>query len=275
MLESNKMLELEKGQIAYDDTGGAGRIVLCLPGMGQLRSIYRFVAPKLRVEGYRVITMDVRGMGYSSVKWSDYSESAIASDVVALIEHLDAGPAVVIGNSISAGAAVCAGADYPELVSKLVLIGPSVRQVSISWWKKLTYRLALAGPWGLGTWVNYQSQKLYPASKPPDLAYYNMILRKNLKEPGRMRAFRRMAKTDHRAAESRLEKVRSPTLVVMGGADPDFSDPAAEGKLVAKRLRGELVLLPGLGHYPQAEQPDAFLNSVNRFLLQGLQQIGH
>lgn len=270
-----KILQRDEGQIAYEDTGGAGRIVVCVPGMGQLRSIYRFIVPKLAKEGVRVITMDVRGMGDSTANWSDYSESSIASDMVALIDQLQGGPVIITGNSISAGAAVCVSAEHPELVAGLILVGPSVRQIPIARWKKLSYHLALAGPWGQGTWVNYQSEKLYPSSKPPDIADYNATLRKNLHEPDRMRAFRRMAGTDHRAAESHLGKVKSPTLLVMGGADPDFSDPVAEGKFVAERLHGELVILPGLGHYPQAEQPDEFLNSVTHFLLRGIPKIGN
>ncbi len=266
MMSKVQVLEREEGQIAYDDTGGSGRIVLCIPGMGQLRSIYRLVVPRFRDEGLRVITMDIRGMGDSSAGWSDYSESAIMSDVVALLEQLHCEPAMIIGNSISAGAAVCVSAEHPELVSDLVLVGPFVHQVPISWWKALTFRLALAGPWGVGAWVNYQSQKLYPTSKPPDLTEYNFALRKNLHEYGRMRAFRRMAVTDHRASESHLDKVRAPALIVMGGADPDFPNPEVEGKLVAERLRGKLAVLPGLGHYPQAEGPEIFVNQVLPFL---------
>ena len=269
-----KMLQSAEGQIAYEDTGGSGRVVVCVPGMGQLRSIYRFVVPSLKAEGFRIITMDVRGMGDSSANWRDYSDSAIASDVVTLLEQLHTGPAVIIGNSISAGAAVCVSTDHPELVSGLVLVGPSVRKIPTAWWKKLTYKLVLSGPWGLGMWVNYQSKTLYPSSKPQDIVEYNAALRKNLKEHGRMRGFRRMAGVEDRVAESRLGKVRSPTLVVMGGADPDFTDPAAEAKFVAYALRGDLVLLPGLGHYPQAEQPQAFLDPVIRFLLRGALEIG-
>lgn len=261
-----QILQRKEGEIAYDDTGGSGSVVVCLPGMGQLRSIYRFVTPGLRHAGYRVVSVDIRGMGNSTTLWSDYSESAIASDVVALVEHLQVKQAVIIGNSISAGAAVCASADRPELVSGLVLVGPFVRQVPISWWKVFAFRLALAGPWGLGTWINYQTQKLYPKSKPADIQEYNKALRNNLQESGRMGAFRRMAATDHRSSDARLNKVKSPVLVVMGGADPDFSDPEAEGKLIAQRLHGQLDLLPGLGHYPQAEEPEAFLNSVIEFL---------
>ena len=157
-------LQRKEGEIAYDDTGGSGLVVVCLPGMGQLRSIYRFVTPGLRDAGFRVVTLDIRGMGNSTARWSDYSESAIASDVTALVEQLQVKQAVIVGNSISAGAAVCASADHPDIVSGLVLVGPFVRQVPIPWWKALAFRLAIAGPWGVGTWINYQTQKLYPMS---------------------------------------------------------------------------------------------------------------
>ena len=89
-----------------------------------------------------------------------------------------------------------------------------------------------------------------------------------------MRAFRRMASTDHKAAESCLDKLGVLTLVVMGSADPDFADPAAEGKLVEERTKGQLVLFHELGHYPQAEQPEEFLKPVIPFLLRGAPKIG-
>jgi pimeloyl-ACP methyl ester carboxylesterase len=260
------MLQRGEDGISYDDTGGSGRLVICVPGMGELRSIYRFVVPQMKDAGFRVVTMDLRGMGGSSPNWTDYSESAIASDIVALIEKLNSGPAMIIGNSISGGAAVCVAADHPELVSRLVLVDPFVRQIPTPWWKLLTFRIALAGPWGLGTWINYQSGTLYPKSKPPDYVEYNLALRKNLKEPGRMNSFRKMATTDHRAAESRLDKVHCPVLVVMGGSDPDFPDPKAEGELIGNRLHGKLEMLAGLGHYPQTEQPDLFLKPVLQFV---------
>ena len=39
------MLKLGDGEIAYDDTGGTGPTVICVPGIGDLRAQYRFVAP--------------------------------------------------------------------------------------------------------------------------------------------------------------------------------------------------------------------------------------
>jgi pimeloyl-ACP methyl ester carboxylesterase len=60
--------------------------------------------------------------------------------------------------------------------------------------------------------------------------------------------------------------VRAPALVVMGERDPDFRDPAAEARLVAGRLNGAVVMVPGAGHYPQAEYPEVVTPAVVEFL---------
>ncbi len=261
-----EFLERPEGKIAYEDSGRAGPLVVCAPGMGDLRSEYRFIVPTFAARGYRVVTMDVRGMGDSSAVWRDYSESAIGSDLVALIDHLQAGPAVLVGTSISAGAAVWAAAEAPERVSGLVLVAPFARQVPISRLKVLLFRLALARPWGASTWAGYQASRLFPSEKPKDLDDHRRAVLANLREPGRMKAFQRMAGTDHRAAEARLPRVQVPALIVMGTADPDFPDPTAEATLLAERLRGTPVFLEGAGHYPQAEMPAAFSDRVLDFL---------
>jgi pimeloyl-ACP methyl ester carboxylesterase len=41
----------------------------------------------------------------------------------------------------------------------------------------------------------------------------------------------------------------------MGTRDPDFPDPAAEARLIADRLHGDVVMIEGAGHYPQTEYP--------------------
>jgi pimeloyl-ACP methyl ester carboxylesterase len=240
--------------------------VVLSPGVGDLRAAYRFVAPALAEAGYRVVAPDLRGMGDSSPAWDDYSETGIASDLDALIGALDGGPAILVGNSISAGAAVCLAATSPSRVRALVLVGPFVRNIPVPAWKSAMFRLALARPWGASTWVRYQRDRLYPKAKPPDSAERSRALRANLAEPGRMRAFQRMVWSDHRAAEAALPRVAVPVLVVIGGADPDFSDPAGEGRWVAEHVHGKLVVIPGVGHYPQAEAPREFLDAVRPFI---------
>jgi pimeloyl-ACP methyl ester carboxylesterase len=59
----------------------------------------------------------------------------------------------------------------------------------------------------------------------------------------------------------------------MGTKDPDFKDPAAEARLVSERLRAELAMIDGAGHYPHAEVPEEAGARIIGFL-NGLQLDG-
>ena len=98
-----------------------------MPGMGDLRAGYRFLAPALRTAGYRVACTDLRGHGDSDATFTSYGDEETACDITALIGELG-GPAAVVGNSMGAGSAVIAAAQQPELVSGLVLAGPAATE---------------------------------------------------------------------------------------------------------------------------------------------------
>ncbi len=134
-----------EGRIAYD-IDGSGSLVVLVPGMGDLRSTYRFQAPPLRQAGYRVACMDLRGHGESDVTFSAYGDLETSGDIVALLEELRE-PAVIVGNSMAAGSAVIAAATRPELVRGLVLVGPFVRNGKIGAIQRLLFRVAMAPPW--------------------------------------------------------------------------------------------------------------------------------
>lgn len=93
-------LSVPGGTLAFDDTGGGGPLIVCVPGMGDLREQYRLLTPLLVLAGFRVVTMDLRGMGDSSVDWPDYSPEAVGGDIVAIVRHLNAGRAFIVGNFI-------------------------------------------------------------------------------------------------------------------------------------------------------------------------------
>lgn len=259
-----RYLERPEGRIAYDDRG-TGPLVVAVPSMGDLRQEYRFLAPRLAAAGYRVVTVDVRGHGESGTGFGDYSPEAVGSDIVALVEHLGAGPAVVIGDSMAAGAAAWAAAERPELVTKLVLVGPFVRVLPSSPVQDLVLKALLARPWGPAAWSIYY-KSLYPTAPPADLTDYRAALKQNLKELGRFHALQRMMAASKATVEARLGDVQAPVLVLMGTRDPDFPDPSAEAQVVAERLRGTVQLVEGAGHYPHAEMPEVTFALVDGFL---------
>ena len=262
-------LDVPGGMIAYDDRG-SGPLVMMIPGLGDVRQEYRFIAPKIAAAGYRVVTMDLRGHGGSSIGWPDYRCSALASDMLALIDKVG-GPAILVGTSMGAGAAAWAAAEAPNQVSGLVLIGPFVRAAppasGLSMvMLKATMALALNGPWKVWAWLKYYDS-LYPTRKPPGHATYRARLAANLREPGRFAALKGMMNASKAEVEPRLAEIKAPSMVLMGSKDSDFPDPAAEASLVAGMIpECTSQMIEGAGHYPHAEMPDEAAEAILAYL---------
>jgi len=252
------------GNIAFDERG-TGPLVLLVPGMGDLRSTYRYLTPTLAAAGYRVVTTDLRGHGDSDAGFPSYGDLATASDITALLRHLDA-PAVVVGNSMGAGAAVIAAAEAPELVAGLVLVGPFVREPAAATpLAKLFMRVLMARPWIAQVWKAYLP-KLYAGAKPRDFAQYRDAVAEAMKRPGYARAFSETTRTNHERAGESLAAITTPTLVVMGDKDPDFPDPKAEADWISSALGGTTVMIEEAGHYPQSQQPERTSAAIIDFL---------
>ena len=260
---STQFLQTSEGSIAYEEQG-SGPLVMCVPSMGDLRGEYRFLAPRLAEAGYRAISMDVRGHGESSTSWPDYSVGAIGSDILALIRHLDSGPAAIIGTSMAGGAGIWAAAEAPELVSGLVLVDAFYRGTS-KWQEKLLFYPLFSRPWGPAMWLSYY-KSLYPTRKPDDFSQYAQALKANLSQPGRMESVVKMLFASKEASEKRLPGVKAPALVLMGSKDRDFKDPESEAKILADRLGAPYTMIQDAGHYPHAEMPEVTAPLVIAFL---------
>jgi pimeloyl-ACP methyl ester carboxylesterase len=262
---ATRYLQVGGGRIAYDDTGGSGPIVLALPGMGDVRAEYRFLRPLLQQAGYRVVTMDVRGMGETSAVWYDYSARAVGTDAISLVDALRAGPAVILGTSFAAGAALWAAHEAPGKVRGAVLLGPVVRDYPLPWYIDAAAAVAFAGPWRRAFWLSYWNS-LFKERRPEDHAAYRAALAANLREPGRMAALRAMVRLSKASTEAMLSQSRVPALIVMGGTDPDFPDPGREASWLAAQLRAESMVIERVGHYPHVEQPYAVGTAIIAFM---------
>ncbi|GHJ07465.1 hydrolase [Micromonospora humidisoli] len=259
-----RYLHRPEGRIAYD-LQGDGPLVVLVPGMAELRSSYRFLAPALAAAGYTVATTDLRGHGDSDTTFASYGDPETASDVSALIDELGR-PAVIVGNSLAAGAGIIVAAEHPGQVRGLVLIGPFVRNPRQAPGMRALFHLLTSPLWVAAVWKAYLPT-LYAGAKPADFAEYRAAVVAKLRQPGHGAAFSRTARqTDHRPAEARLTEVDTPVLVVMGERDPDFTDPAAEAAWIGETLHGEVVMVPDAGHYPQSQQPERTTGAVLDFL---------
>ncbi|MEV6068209.1 alpha/beta hydrolase [Nocardia sp. NPDC052001] len=274
-------MDIDGGRIAYDSIG-EGPLVVLSHGIGDRRQAYRFLAPIIAAAGYRVVSTDMRGHGDSSMNWVSetgkeaISRTDVANDLLAVIAGLNAGPAIVVGHSLSGGSATIAAAKSPELVRAIVEINPFTLAQTPSVGALFTvsrYRRGMTALMGtmifksVNQWLKYLNIA-YP-TKPADYDEYMAANAAKLREPGRMAEFMKTGKSTPADAQAQLPNVTQPALIIMGTADPDFPNPEAEGKAVIAALPaglGSLGLVENGGHYPHAQLPERTAELILPFL---------
>lgn len=116
----NKYSTVNAVELHYVE-GGSGEPLICLPGWPQTWYSFRTIAPGL-AQKYRVIVVDIRGMGTSEKPESGYDKKTMATDIYELIKHLNLEKVHVIGHDIGGMVAMSLAFNYPEHIGKLVVM---------------------------------------------------------------------------------------------------------------------------------------------------------
>ncbi|MCC8410767.1 alpha/beta hydrolase [Mucilaginibacter sp. UR6-1] len=100
--------------------GGAGPVLICLPGWPQSWYSYHPVGSQL-AKHFKVIVVDIRGMGDSATPPSGYDKKTMATDIYELMSQLDIDQAHVIGHDIGGMVASSLAYNFPQVVTSLIL----------------------------------------------------------------------------------------------------------------------------------------------------------
>jgi pimeloyl-ACP methyl ester carboxylesterase len=100
---------------------GAGPTLLLLHGYLQHWYAWRRVLPLL-ADDYRLVCADLRGFGWSEQTRRGYDIASLAGDLSALIDFLDIGPALVLGDDLGARVAMRLARRSPERMTGLVAL---------------------------------------------------------------------------------------------------------------------------------------------------------
>ncbi len=104
--------------ISYVDHGGDGPPVVLVHGITESGAMWEPIVARLAEQ--RVVTVDLRGHGDSSANWPSYGMAETADDLLALLEHLGAGPAIVVATSFAPTAALWAAAAFTAAAAALL-----------------------------------------------------------------------------------------------------------------------------------------------------------
>ena len=217
--------------IAYIDEGDRhGEPILLIHGFASTLRI-NWVQPgwvqTLTRAGYRVIAFDHRGHGDTTKSYdtSVYTPSAMASDAVALLDHLGIVRAHVFGYSMGARVSAFMAREHPRRVANLIFGGLGMGMVD-----------------GVGDW-----DPIADALRAPSLD--------DVSNPrGRMfRAFADQTKSDREAlaaciatsrqelSQSQMGRIDQPTLIAVGTTDDIAGDPHALARLMPNATAFDIV----------------------------------
>jgi len=251
------------GARLYYEMAGEGRPLVLVHGFGLDTRLWNDQFQAF-AQHYAVVRYDLRGFGKSDLPTLAYAHY---SDLKALLDHLAIAQADLIGLSMGGMVITDFALAYPQSVRSLTMVDGLF--AGFTWtaeWDARTGQVwEIAREKGIAaakeSWLDHPM--FLPAREHPAVAarfeqmvadysgwhFVNENPTISLKPP----------------AALRLGQIKAPLLVTIGERDlPDFHHMADE---MVRQIDGaRKVLLPGVGHLPNMEAPQAFNEAVLPFL---------
>jgi 3-oxoadipate enol-lactonase len=261
-------MEVDGGRIYFEVEGEGHPLLLIHGGLGSLR-MWDDQVPAF-AEHYRVIRYDTRGFGRTETEDVEFSNRA---DAEAVLDHVGAESAYVVGQSRGGMIALDFVLEYPERVDAFVSVASGVGGFAFQLpegaaappWEEME-RLWESKDWAplaeleTQVWVDGWGQPPTRVDAELRRKVHDWIL-----------ASYQAGKSEGKPqpldppAVQRLAEVRVPTLVMIG--DVDEPGGVAAGRHLAASVAGaRLVEFSGVAHMIQLEEPERFDALVLEFL---------
>jgi len=247
------------------DTGGDGRVVLFVHGLGGCWQNWLLNVPEL-MGSCRVIVPDLPGFGESQMPAQEISIKGYAQGLDELCTELGVDGPVVVGNSMGGFVGAELALSFPTRVEKLVLV--SAAGLSIEHYRREPL-VTGARVWAAGaTWLGARGRAVvtrprmrrlglqllvrYPEKLSPQLTYE---LARGTGTPGFVPALKALLGYSFRDQLSRIEV---PVLVVWGRNDMlvPRGDAREFVRLIGANARREMF--DDTGHLSMLERPSRF-----------------
>jgi esterase len=241
--------------------------LILLHGIARHAHTFDHIAPHF-ARSYHVLAIDMRGHGDSA--WDaegDYLVEDHVKDLEDLVAQLRLRRITLVGNSTGGRVAQVFAGLHPDLVDALVVedVGPERPDDIASGFARRVKQEA--NGWGSEDELVEQLTKENPGVEPSWIRTY---ARFGVRPRGDGRV---VWKRDPDLVKGFLptelwryvSRITAPTIYILGG-NSRIVPAATQQRLKETLPRCEIVVMPGLGHYPDVERPADFLAIVDRFL---------
>jgi pimeloyl-ACP methyl ester carboxylesterase len=259
---------------------GEGPAILLIHGIGDNSETWEAVQTKL-AQRFTVIAPDLLGHGKSDKPRADYSVAAYANGMRDLLAVLDIDRVTVIGHSLGGGVTMQFAYQYPQLVERIVLVGTggvtkdvhfALRLASLPIGSEALAFLRLPGALPALQVVGRVVGTVLGSTKfGRDLPDVVRVLAE-LPEPTASSAFSRTlrAVVDWRGQVvtmlDRCYLTQSVPVQLIWGED-DSVIPVSHAQMAHAAMPGsQLEIFQKSGHFPFHDDPDRFVEVVERFI---------
>jgi len=247
--------DLSRGVTHYQWLGPeGGPLVVCVHGLTTPSFVWEGIAPRLAEAGYRVLTYDLYGRGYSDRPRGVQEAEYFTAQLEELLEHLGVDERfTLVGYSMGGSISACYAAQNPERLNRMILLAPAGMGHDLGPVARLVVNYGGFGRWlfmamyGRSFRQGTETERDLPSSVP-DIVYRQQ-------NELRYRGFRgavlssmrgildRDLEDEHRAiAESDL-----PVLAIWARED-EVIPITGMGKLAEWNRKAEHEVIEGAGH---------------------------
>src|SRR5215831_9109462 len=265
------LLTLGGRRIYYDLVGPEDAPVVCIThSLASDGGMWAEQMPPLLEAGFRVLRLDMRGHGGSDPVAGEYTMTALAGDVAAVLEELSLPRVHYIGLSIGG------------MIGQAFAIEHDTRLISALWSDTLPASPAGAAPlWAERMDIVRRANSLEPLADATIERWFTDAFKP--RKPGRWKEIRETIAATTPVGylgcstaimnfdfTGQLPALRIPTLVVCGADDP--GTPASENRRLAGLVPGgRYEEIADARHFPNVEHPEAF----NRIMMGWLEAQRH
>jgi pimeloyl-ACP methyl ester carboxylesterase len=249
---TTRRIQLPNGIALHVREAGQGSpTTLLIHGWAVPGGVWEPVIARWPDDAGRVIAPDLRGTGWSSKPREGYGLEDDVADVVALIDALELKDVVLVGHSKGGAIVQRVALERPNALRKLVLLCPvPASGVPLDDGTVGFFRSLAAHYDGAKQTIGMMLAK--PPVDPQLLtrlvdSMSSVVIESVL---GGFDAWRTANFSDT------IGNIKTPTLVIGGGAETILSPALLQQECVAKIPGAQLKLIEGSGHYPQIEAPD-------------------
>ena len=234
----------------YETYGSGAPLVLLHGGMLTIDLNFASLIPTL-ARSHTVIAVEQQGHGRTANIDREITYADLASDVVALLDHLGIDTAAVIGHSMGGGVALELAVNHPERVSAVVPISASVSKDGL--------HPDLSDP------STFDTSPIMPTAQ--DFADFKEAYERLSPHPEQFDAFlMTLSGMDADFAgwtDEQLAGISCPVLIVLG--DNDFTTVAHAGVMLAKIPNSTLAVIPATTHMQVTRRDTILLPVLEQF----------